>query len=570
MKRILVPSSCILAALLFLSCGFSSGDALATYVDRNGVKHKITRGEVYFNLGPSKESTLEDPSRQKTYIENMLLQRIQASEAVFAGLDKEPRYITETNNSATNQLLLRYFFDQKFNRENLHFKLPAYKVSLILLRRDRYNRITEPDPNRFDRMEKARTTITDPAQLQAELARLAGLTRTRNVAKTSEELLEHEEELLTMGREILEELKKPGADFAEIARERSGHESATNGGSIGYIFPRQNDIPVNLYREILRIKPGENTELVDNERGYYIAKLEEIVTVTDSNMKKYFPDEAKESFYKDAAWYAAVWAFIEETIKKESGKAIKIDYGALESEERYRDSMTKYVKKLRPGNDENGKPIVFTEEELRLLEDTNTFLTIESPRYSTKMTVRDGIYALDYTSPPSRARQYGILKNKPIDEHTPEELGWVFDMLISGPVLQYAAYKNGVPESKNYKQALYGLGQSVLARMAQEKFRETIPQVTSEDIEAEYRNNLSKYVRRNAAGTGADGKTIYTEQQLPLAEVEEQIQDELYSKRNTEGFDKWRLSLITRYQAKILEKNFEVVKKPEEAPQKAE
>ena len=55
------------------------------------------------------------------------------------------------------------------------------------------------------------------------------------------------------------------------------------------------------------------------------------------------------------------------------------------------------------------------------------------------------------------------------------------------------------------------------------------------------------------------GITFY----LALDEAREQIRNELRNKKINDSFHNWKKELFTRYQAKIHEDRFEVVKKPE-------
>jgi hypothetical protein len=522
------------AALLLASCGVSSGDALASYVDRQGKRHVITRGEVYRNMGQGREQMLEDSSRQRAHIENMLFRDILRSEALYMGLNKEERYISEKESFATNQLLLSEFFDQNFNRENLKFKLPAYEVRLILLRRERHNRVMEPDPNRFQRMEHARATITnDPARLRAELARLENATIARNVPKTVDEMGDHEVSLMSAAQGILERLKEPGADFAAIARERSAHESRANGGLIGFILPRQEDIPFPVNKAIASLKVGDHTEAINTEAGYYIAKLERVVTVTHRNIEKYIPEAAegqpRHAFFRQTAWFGSVWAFIDNTLERELGRAITINYEGLES------------------------------------DDTNTILlSIKSPQFNTDMTLGRLLHTLDFTSPPRRARMGLIHSNLPVGEYSPAELRIFFDQMLSTPVLNYAAHKRGVMKTRPFRQALADASQNILIRMAQDRFNESLRQIEAADVEEYYENNLDKFVTRVRAGVNADGSPRYTERQRPLDDdLREQIWGDLYNQWSTESYENWRNDLFTRYQVRIYENRFEVVKKTE-------
>jgi hypothetical protein len=510
MTKFCVQKCVIFAVLVFmvLCAACSSGDVLASYIDRNGKLHEITREEAYRNMGQNKEALLANPDRQKEFIENLLLRRIKTQEAIFNELDKEESYITRTNEYASGQLVLNQYFEQHFNRKNFRYNLPIYNISMIFLQRDFYKQITEPDPKRFEKMEAARASMTNAAELQAELERLANATISKRVRKTDAEMGDYETEFLSEAQDIAKKVKEPGADFAELAKKRSNHFSGTNGGLFGWVLPKQRDLPVLLNRAIRELPEGGVSEPVNTENGYYIVKMNGISKVRNSTLKRYFRDPAKAASMQDALWFAAVWDRIDKTVQQESGGAIKINYEGLAS------------------------------------DDTNTvLLAVNSPQYTKEITLGDLLHDLDYTSPPRRMQQYGLMRSMlhPVSNYTAEERGFVFEWIISTPVLYYIANKTDTAKSSGFRKALDDVGTSILAENMEVKFRETIKWADDEEIQEYYNNNKEKYAS------------------LPSEEAKEYIQEELNNKRNTESSQEWKDYLITRYQARIYPARFEKV-----------
>ncbi|MCA9408178.1 MAG: peptidyl-prolyl cis-trans isomerase, partial [Candidatus Omnitrophica bacterium] len=71
--------------------------------------------------------------------------------------------------------------------------------------------------------------------------------------------------------ELLTELLG-GADFAEVAKEKSISSSSANGGDIGFI--RQIPFP-EMAEIVAALSEGEVSEVVKGPDGFYIVKLEE-------------------------------------------------------------------------------------------------------------------------------------------------------------------------------------------------------------------------------------------------------------------------------------------------------
>jgi hypothetical protein len=330
-----------------------------------------------------------------------------------------------------------------------------------------------------------------------------------------DELIDYEISFQNKAMNLAEELQKQDIDFAAIAREQSNHVSATNGGVFGYVLPRQNDLPIPFTRAMAKLQPGEVSDAINTQEGFYIIKLNKMDSVRNSTFKRYFPDPEKRDSYMNAAWYAAVWALIDKTLLEKGGGDFTLDYEALASGDK--------------------EAVV---------------LAIDSPQYSAQITLDDVLNSLEYSSPPRRERQFGIenvRSNLSVDLYTPEELGWVFEFISSTPVLKYIALSSDVPRSKAYQLALNDVSIVILASKMDEKFGATIPMTDDQEVLDYYNANKERY-------------TGYYD----LDDMLGDIRGELDGKRRSEGFQEWRDYLIMRYQARIYPERFEIVQPPKQ------
>lgn len=72
---------------------------------------------------------------------------------------------------------------------------------------------------------------------------------------------------------IAKEAKKPGTDFAELAKKESQGPSASRGGDLGYFARRRMD--PKFSEAAFNLKPGEISDPVKTNFGYHIIKVED-------------------------------------------------------------------------------------------------------------------------------------------------------------------------------------------------------------------------------------------------------------------------------------------------------
>jgi peptidyl-prolyl cis-trans isomerase SurA len=82
------------------------------------------------------------------------------------------------------------------------------------------------------------------------------------------------DEALALARAALEDARKPGADFADLARRRSEAPDRAQGGSLG-IFTR-GEVLVPLEEALDAIQAGEVTGPVETDLGFHVVKREPI------------------------------------------------------------------------------------------------------------------------------------------------------------------------------------------------------------------------------------------------------------------------------------------------------
>lgn len=112
-------------------------------------------------------------------------------------------------------------------------------------------------------------------------------------ARTSHILVDDE----STAKEIEKELKN-GTDFAELARKQSTDKvSAAEGGDLGYLSGRSQEMDTTFLAAALKLKKGEMSEPVKTVFGYHIIKVTDIKETPLSDVK----DQIKQALMSNEA-----------------------------------------------------------------------------------------------------------------------------------------------------------------------------------------------------------------------------------------------------------------------------
>jgi len=201
----------------------------------------------------------------------------QQSSATVATVDGSP--ITEADVSATSvdleaalqqyppeshgEVVLDFLVNQKLmaaaaKKEGIE-ETPAFAHRMTLVRerelRDAYFETAVRDGIGEEEIKEAYAKIEEQAAQDMEIHARHILVETEDAAKA-----------------IIEGLKG-GADFAELAKEKSTGPSGPNGGDLGF-FGRAGMAPA-IYEAALALEPGEISAPVNTEFGWHVVKVEE-------------------------------------------------------------------------------------------------------------------------------------------------------------------------------------------------------------------------------------------------------------------------------------------------------
>lgn len=167
--------------------------------------------------------------------------------------DKKINYLKEEMISRT--LLYQAALDRGLeNKEEVQRALEKYKQSLLVgeLMNDEYNKIEVTPAEIEDYYNQYKEQLREPEERQL-----------REIVVPTE----------AEAKDILIELLK-GADFADLARQRSKAPSAANGGDIGFISRGKKFSQFDAVAFSDTLEAGQYSNIFKGPDGYYIVKLE--------------------------------------------------------------------------------------------------------------------------------------------------------------------------------------------------------------------------------------------------------------------------------------------------------
>jgi len=92
--------------------------------------------------------------------------------------------------------------------------------------------------------------------------------------------------------QILIEVKKPGSDFAALAREHSDGPSKSKGGELDP-FPRKGVMAEPFAAAAFALEPGEISDVVETQFGYHIIKVTEVKTTSLEDVRESIVEKLK-------------------------------------------------------------------------------------------------------------------------------------------------------------------------------------------------------------------------------------------------------------------------------------
>lgn len=237
---------------------------------------------------PEKDRTefLLNRNRLGTLVENILVNKVLAQEAIKSGLDKDPKVIAEIQNQ-TEKVLARH--------RGTEIRKNAKQVDLMPSARENY--ILNKSKYKRDALYETWVVLISK-QNGAEAAR-----------RKAEDILKR---------------AKAGEPLDALAKQYSDDPTAKENGGLNK-FARIENIEATLGKAILKLKPGEFADVLDAPIGYLVAKLTRHVAEVPFTF-----DEVKQDLLTDARMAYETTTMENHVNAIRSDPTLKVNIDALE------------------------------------------------------------------------------------------------------------------------------------------------------------------------------------------------------------------------------------------------
>jgi peptidyl-prolyl cis-trans isomerase SurA len=226
---------------------------------------------------PSQEEAL---SLKLNVLDELINNEILLERAKKLGLEAgdgevEDRF-TESKSTLTEDEFQRQLKERGVTVDDLKRDLRRQLSIQKLLNREIVSKvsITDQDIHDFYNQNRAQFNVAETQYRIAQIVvtpRKDPLMRNRKNDDAGSEA-EARRKILTLHERLMS-----GADFAQLAMDYSEHPSAANGGDLGYnpesAFRNPKQVPAELSRIILSLKPGEVSSIITSPDEYRILKL---------------------------------------------------------------------------------------------------------------------------------------------------------------------------------------------------------------------------------------------------------------------------------------------------------
>jgi peptidyl-prolyl cis-trans isomerase C len=220
-------------------------------------------------LVPAGLAFAQAPSPSPTAAADPVLARVNGIEIRQSDLEAEVLRLPEQLRNMPPMMLQPLLLDQMITQKALVAAARAQGLDRDAEVRARIRRAEEETLQQALLMREIQPLLTDEALRARYQAEIVGRPAEEEI-RARHILLASEQE----ARTALAEVRRPGADFAEIARSRSTDPGARNGGDLGF-FKRGDMIP-EFEQAAFALSPGEITaNPVRTQFGWHVIRLEE-------------------------------------------------------------------------------------------------------------------------------------------------------------------------------------------------------------------------------------------------------------------------------------------------------